>query len=106
MFDQIFDSEDRIKLFHVISTNSPVLRNSRFSEKFLSKQAASTCKYEQSIKCDDFFKKSNVFIYHCKKNDVRYQKLIKALCNQDFPNLTPNINQNETFSSIYFIPFI
>ncbi|MDT3995822.1 hypothetical protein RPO40_12280, partial [Mammaliicoccus fleurettii] len=78
-------------------------RKSRFSEKFLTKQIASSYKYEQIIKTDDVFKISNVFTYQCKKKDIKYGKLIKAICNQDFPKLIPNINQQETFSSIYFI---
>ncbi|MFG0935137.1 hypothetical protein ACF91D_31250, partial [Staphylococcus sp. 231237_7MaSpsaltlick] len=61
------------------------------------------CKYEQVIEDDDLFEVSNVFTYRCQKSEIKYRKLIKAICNQDFPNLTPNINQRETFSSIYFI---
>ncbi|WP_301420960.1 DUF3885 domain-containing protein [Mammaliicoccus lentus] len=103
VFDEIFDLKDQIKLIHSISTNNVTPRNSRFSKRFLSKQIASSYKYEQIIKTDDIFKISNVFTYQCKKKDIKYEKLIKAICNQDFPNLTPNINQQETFSSIYFI---
>lgn len=42
-------------------------------------------------------------LFQCKKGDIKYQKLIKAICNQDFPSLIPNMNQGETYSSIYFI---
>lgn len=103
IFDEIFDSKDHIKLIHSISTNYLTPRKSRFSEKFLSKQIASSYKYDQIIRDDDIFKIVNVFEYQCTKNDIKYRKLIKAICNQDFPNLAPNINQKETFSSIYFI---
>ncbi|MBO3063744.1 DUF3885 domain-containing protein [Mammaliicoccus fleurettii] len=103
VFDEIFDSKDQMKLIHSISTNNIFPRKSRFSEKFLTKQIASSYKYEQIIKTDDVFKISNVFTYQCKKKDIKYGELIKAICNQDFPKLTPNINQQETFSSIYFI---
>lgn len=103
VFDEIFDSKDQMKLIHSISTNNIFPRKSRFSEKFLTKQIASSYKYEQIIKTDDVFKISNVFTYQCKTKDIKYGKLIKAICNQDFPKLIPNINQQETFSSIYFI---
>ncbi|WP_423790724.1 DUF3885 domain-containing protein [Macrococcus armenti] len=34
---------------------------------------------------------------------MKYKKLIKAICNQDFSGLHPNINQRDIYSSIFFI---
>ncbi len=103
IFDEIFDLKDHIKMIHSISTNLVMPRRTRFSKKFLSKKVVSSYKYEQIIGYNDIFEIANVFTYQCKKGDIKYQKLIKAICNQDFPSLIPNMNQGETYSSIYFI---
>ncbi|HCD3718906.1 TPA: DUF3885 domain-containing protein, partial [Staphylococcus aureus] len=39
----------------------------------------------------------------CSIKDIKYKKLLKAISNQDFKGLVPNINQNDTYSEIYII---
>ncbi len=35
--------------------------------------------------------------------DIKYRKLLKAIANQDFKGLVPNINQDYNFSEIYIL---
>ncbi|UOB20178.1 DUF3885 domain-containing protein [Macrococcus armenti] len=51
IFDEIFDTNDQIKLIHSISTNYITHRKSRFPERFLFKQMI--YEYEQFIKKED-----------------------------------------------------
>ncbi|UBH12801.1 DUF3885 domain-containing protein [Macrococcus armenti] len=101
IFDEIFDTNDKFKLIHSISTNYITHRKSRFPERFLFKQMI--YEYEQFIKKEDVLDIKNVFTYYCNKKDIKYKKLIKAICNQDFPGLHPNINQRDIYSSVFFI---
>ena len=43
------------------------------------------------------------FSYKCSIKDIKYKKLLKAISNQDFKGLVPNINQNDNYSEIYII---
>lgn len=103
VFDDIFKPKEQIKLLHSISNNNKSYRRTRFSKKYLSKQVSLGFQYEQINTSSDLIEVNNVYTYICQKRDIRYKKLIKSICNQDFPSLTPNINQGATFSSIYFI---
>ncbi|RZH87885.1 DUF3885 domain-containing protein, partial [Staphylococcus aureus] len=43
------------------------------------------------------------YSYKCSIKDIKYKKLLKAISNQDFNVLVPNINQNDNYTEIYII---
>ena len=51
---------------------------------------------DDNILCEEFS-------YKCSIKDIKYKKLLKAISNQDFKELVPNINQNHSYSEIYII---
>ncbi|CAG9623339.1 DUF3885 domain-containing protein [Sutcliffiella rhizosphaerae] len=44
------------------------------------------------------------FSLKCRKQDIRYHALIKAICNQDFPSLKPRLHHpNGDYPNVFFI---
>jgi hypothetical protein len=59
--------------------------------------------FKKYFKVNDDDVLCNELSYNCFIEDIKYKKLLKAITNQDFKDLIPNINQRYNYSEIYII---
>ncbi|WP_446289377.1 DUF3885 domain-containing protein [Staphylococcus chromogenes] len=93
---------DLVHLVHIYYLYDVRYKTSRFKNKF-------TYFHKDEIPSSDFYSNDEdirEFEYRYKNKslkDFNYKKLLRAICNQDFNGLVPNVNQSQNYSSFYFI---
>ncbi|MEB8265335.1 DUF3885 domain-containing protein [Mammaliicoccus sciuri] len=104
IFEDLFSPSDSINLIHVIYVYNNPYKKTNIIKKFTSltldelsyfKEYINT-NNEENILCEEFS-------YKCSIKDINYKKLVKAISNQDFKGLIPNINQDYNYSELYII---
>lgn len=104
IFEDLFSPSDSINLVHVVYVYNEPYKKTNIIKKFSSLTIDELSCFKEYIKkngddnilCEEFS-------YKCSIKDIKYKKLLKAISNQDFKGLVPNINQNHSFSEIYII---
>lgn len=102
LFNALFSADDKIILVTNIYQYKDYIRRSKRKIKVYShyiknkdvrfqlKQEMLTCIFDDE---DEIEKKCiTQFSLACRKQDIRYPSLIKAICNQDFPSLKPRLH--------------
>ncbi|MCD8897851.1 DUF3885 domain-containing protein [Mammaliicoccus sciuri] len=104
IFEDLFSPSDSINLIHVVYVYNEPYRKTNIIKKYTSLTIDELSYFKEYIKTND---DDNIlceeFSYKCTIKDIKYKKLLKAISNQDFKELVPNINQNHSYSEIYII---
>ncbi|WP_068677356.1 DUF3885 domain-containing protein [Oceanobacillus sp. Castelsardo] len=102
LFNEIFSAEDKILLVTNIYHNKNYVRRSRRKIKVYRhyiknkdvrlrlKQETLPYMFDDEEYAEE--KCTSQFSLECRKQDIRYPLLIKAICNQDFPSLKPKLH--------------
>lgn len=100
LFQALFSPEDKLFLVTNIYQNRDFIRRSKKKIKVYRhyiKDKDARLRLRQQIlpfmfEDDDIENKfTSQFFLECRKEDIRYSFLIKAICNQDFPSLKPRL---------------
>ncbi|MCQ9301393.1 DUF3885 domain-containing protein [Staphylococcus hyicus] len=102
IFEDLFFDSGSIDIVHLNYLYDNKFRKTRFSDKYTVLDKDITPK----LKCYKNYE--DIVIYEFNYNDInlsdiKYKKLLKSICNQDFKGKYPTINQRENYSSIYFL---
>ncbi|WP_239748031.1 MULTISPECIES: DUF3885 domain-containing protein [unclassified Mammaliicoccus] len=104
IFEDLFSLSDSINLVHVVYSYTRPYRKTNFIKKFTSLTKDELSYFKEYVKSnDDDEVLCEEFSYNCSIKELKYKKLLKAISNQDFKGLVPNINQNYNYSEIYII---
>lgn len=104
IFEDLFSPSDSINLVHVVYAYNKPYKKTNIIKKFTSLKVDELSYFKEYIKAiDDDNILCEEFSYNCSVKDINYKKLLKAISNQDFKGLVPNINQSYNYSEIYII---
>ncbi|AKS67637.1 DUF3885 domain-containing protein [Staphylococcus coagulans] len=103
IFEDLFSHTDSIKLVQVVYSYNTPYRKTNIIKKFTSLSIEELSYFKEYLKVNDDTALCDEFAYHCSIKDIKYKKLLKAIANQDFKGLVPNINQDYNFSEIYIL---
>ena len=102
LFNELFSDEDKILLVTNVYQHRNYIRRSKRKIKVYSHYIKSKnvrCYLKQEIipymfddeeEAGDYC--TSQFSLECRKRDISYRLLIKAICNQDFPSLKPRLS--------------
>lgn len=103
IFEELFSPSDSINLVHVVYVYNKPYKKTNIIKKFTSLTIDELSYFKEYIKTNDDNIMCEAFSYNCSRKDIKYKKLLKAISNQDFKGLVPNINQDYNYSEIYII---
>ncbi|CAG7914357.1 hypothetical protein SSCS72_02156 [Mammaliicoccus sciuri] len=103
IFEELFSPLDSINLVHVVYVYNKPYKKTNIIKKFTSLTIDELSYFKEYIKTNDDNIMCEAFSYNCSRKDIKYKKLLKAISNQDFKGLVPNINQDYNYSEIYII---
>ncbi|HHP7501842.1 TPA: DUF3885 domain-containing protein [Staphylococcus aureus] len=103
IFEDLFSPSDSINLVHVVYVYNEPYKKTNIIKKFTSLTIDKLYYFKEYMYAKDENILCGEFSYKCTLKDIKYKKLLKAISNQDFKGLVPNINQNYTYSEIYII---
>lgn len=104
IFEDLFSPSDFINLVYVVYSYNNLYKKTNIIKKFTSLSVEELSYFKEYLKVneeDDVL--CDEFSYVCSLKDIKYKKLLKAISNQDFKGLVPNINQDYNYSEIYLI---
>ena len=103
IFEDLFWSSDFINLVHVVYTYNKPYKKTNMIKKFTTLSLEELFYFKEYRKVDDNDVLCDEFTYHCFVSNIKYKRLLKAISNQDFKGLIPNIKQDYNYSEIYII---
>ncbi|HBM8001111.1 TPA: DUF3885 domain-containing protein [Staphylococcus aureus] len=103
IFEDLFSPSDSINLVYVVYVYNEPYKKTNVIRKFTSLTIDELYYFKEYKKEKDDNILCEEFSYKCSIKDIKYKKLLKAISNQDFKGLVPNINQNDNYSEIYII---
>ncbi len=103
IFEELFSPSDSINLVHVVYVYNKPYKKTNIIKKFTSLTIDELSYFKENIKMNNDNIMCEEFSYNCSRKDIKYKKLLKAISNQDFKGLVPNINQDYNYSEIYII---
>ncbi len=103
IFEELFSPSDSINLVHVVYVYNKPYKKTNIIKKFTSLTIDELSYFKEYIKMNNDNIMCEEFSYNCSRKDIKYKKLLKAISNQDFKGLVPNINQDYNYSEIYII---
>ncbi|MCO4327713.1 hypothetical protein MTQ94_10045 [Staphylococcus agnetis] len=101
VFEKLFSSTDEVEMIHLVINFNNKYTKTRLIEKYTNKYKSLPHRIESYKNCDGI--KCFAFTYKVSIKNIKYRSLIKAICNQDFPQLKPIINQGLQYSEVYFV---
>lgn len=99
IFEDLFS--DSINLVHVVYSYNNRYKKTNIIKKFTSIGVEDLSYFKEYLKMNDDHVLCNEFSYNFFIEDIKYKKLLKAIVNQDFKRLIPNIDQKYNYSEIY-----
>ena len=102
LFNDIFSAEDKILLVTNIYQHKNYVSRSKTKMKVYShyiknknirfhlKRETLPYMFDDEEEAEDYC--TSQFSLECRKHDIRYPLLMKAICNQDFPSLKPRLS--------------
>ncbi len=101
MFDELFNESDVLYLVTVVRSEKPLTKPLGLYSKFTSKSNNYRLKTFKEFDEDG---QTIQFSLETRKKDIAYKKMIKAICNQDFKELTPRFTDKlVTYPEVFFI---
>ncbi|MGX0848149.1 DUF3885 domain-containing protein [Staphylococcus auricularis] len=103
IFEDLFSPSDSINFVHVVYIYNNPYKKTNVIKKFTSLTIDKLSYFKEYTKANDDNILCEEFSYNCSIKDIKDKKLLKAISNQDFKGLIPNINQDYNYSEIYII---
>ena len=101
LFDDTFENHEHLYFVTVVRSEKSLQKPIGIYNKYikgLNKYKLKTKKFE------DEDEQINQYSLACQKQDLDYKNIIKAMCNQDFPELMPRFrNKLNRYPQLYFI---
>jgi len=107
MFEDLFQEDDRLYLVVRVrkDRHSPPVKSTEIFERYLKNNKN---RYALEFEKKDVRDEEEVIYQYARllpsRQSLRYKKLLQAICNQDFPELSPRFKSRQTYyPEIYFV---
>ena len=107
MFEDLFQEDDRLYLVVRVrkDRHSPPVKSTEIFERYLKNNKN---RYALEFEKKDVRDEEEVIYQYARllpsRQSLRYKKLLQAICNQDFPELSPRFKSRQTYyPEIYFL---
>lgn len=103
IYEDLFHSNDDTYLVSLIRSSQPHVRKTGIYEKYVKEQKLTKIEFKKICLKDD---QEQIIQYSllCRKKNLSYKNLIKAICNRDFRRLKPRLrDKNNYYPEIIFV---
>lgn len=107
LFEDLFQEDDRLYLVVRVrkDRHSPPVKSTEIFERYLKNNKN---RYALEFEKKDVRDEEEVIYQYARllpsRQSLRYKKLLQAICNQDFPELSPRFKSRQTYyPEIYFV---